>query len=137
MGDTAGKAGYVSINATDVTAYIDNSSLARLRDRLDTSAFGDTSKTSIGGLYSSTFSVGGTYDGTAATIGAYLDTWHRTDAGVAVVYAPAGNTGGNEKFTGTIHVRSYTYRQTAPGKVEWSAECESHGGTAGLDRGIV
>lgn len=137
MADTAGRAGYVYINATDVSAYVDDASMQRIRDRLDTSAFADTSKTSIGGLYSATFTIGGTYDGAAATIGGYLNTWHTTDAGVSISYSPAGNTAGNEKFTGTIHVASYTYRQTSIGKVEWSANCESHGGTAGLDRGTI
>ncbi len=112
-----GKAAYVSIDATDVTAYTDNQSLARVIALAETTVFGNDDATSIAGVRSHTISIGGGWDPTLDGVMVGSDD----GAVVAFVCNPEGNTSGDVTYSGNCLIENYTWNAGVSDKVTWNA----------------
>jgi hypothetical protein len=75
----------------------------------DTTTFGSTAHSFIGGLTNGKITIQGLWDKTA-TVGSKTVFQPKigTSTPTAFVYGPEGNTTGNVKYTGTAVVESYT-----------------------------
>lgn len=106
----------------DISAYCDNVDFPLTADTAEVTTFGDSSKEYIAGLKDATISISGSWDATADAILAGI-------VGVAGTfeYGPAGNTGGNVKFTGEAICTSYNVSAPVGDKVSFSAEFQCTG----------
>ena len=112
-----GKNAYVSIDATDVTAFTDNQSLARVIALAETTSFGNDDTTSIAGVRSHTISIGGGWDPTLDGVMVGADD----GSSVAFVCNPEGNTSGDVTYTGNAFIENYTWNAGTTDKVTWNA----------------
>ena len=106
----------------DISAYCDNVDFPLTADTAEVTTFGDSSKEYIAGLKDATISISGSWDATADALLAAI-------VGVAGTfeYGPAGNTGGNVKFTGEAICPSYNVSAPVGDKVSFSAEFQCTG----------
>ena len=106
----------------DISGYCDNVDFPLTADTAEVTTFGDSSKEYIAGLKDATISISGSWDATADAILAAI-------VGVAGTfeYGPAGNTGGNVKFTGEAICTSYNVSAPVGDKVSFSAEFQCTG----------
>ncbi len=117
MAKQPGYTAYFSLDASDISTYLDTQSLDRLRNILDVSAFGDTDKVHIAGMRSHAISLGGPWDPTGDAV---LDG--ADDAAVvAFVFGPEGNTSGDIQYSGNALFAQYTVTVGVDDKVTWSA----------------
>lgn len=88
----------------DVSAYVTQTGLKRLRDMADTTPIGgSTAKTYIPGLRDATIPIEGNYDPTADD---YFSTMFANDSSAAFEYYPYGTTATNIKYTGSFFLAS-------------------------------
>lgn len=127
MATVAGRVGYFSLNATNISTYLDDVSLQRVKDLIDSNHFGGTSKEFTEGLRDANLTVSGNYDSTLANLSDVLNTAYTTSGGVAFEFGPNGNGGGNEKFSGTVHVKDYGIKQGVGTIVKFSASLQVTG----------
>lgn len=125
-----GHESYFSLDASDISAYLDSQSLGRARDMLETTTFGNTDKTSIVGLRSHTVDFSGPWD---PAVDAILDGAD-DGASVAFVFGPEGNTAGDVTYSGNALFSSYSVSSGVAGRVEWSASFQP---TGAVTRGTV
>lgn len=130
MAFTHGKNAYVSMDATNVTAYCDTQSLDRVIALAATTAFGDNDDTSIAGVRSHTISIGGHWDPTLDGVMVGADD----GAVVAFVCNPEGNTTGDITYTGNCLITNYNWSAGTSDRVTWSA---SFTVTGAVTRGTV
>lgn len=102
MAFSHGSKATLSINGTDVTAYLTSISLSREADTAETTTLGKTSKTYIPGLKDGSFSIEGLDD---AALDAVLSA--ALGAQVPFVYRPAGTGAGKIEYTGNAIGTSY------------------------------
>ena len=95
--DTAGS----SRNISDTVTNVD---FPETIDTAETTAFGSTSKSYIVGLRDATISVSGIWD---ATVDGYI-RGGAEPASRSFIFGPAGDTGGNVKYTGEAIVTNYS-----------------------------
>jgi hypothetical protein len=118
-----GKDSFISVDASDISSYTDGVTHDRSVDTAETSAFGDDDKTFIAGLEDGSFSLNGHWDATAAAALAAC-----FDGGVvAMVYGPAGNTGGNVEYTCNALITNYSETSGVADRVNWSASFQRTG----------
>lgn len=111
---------------TDISAYVDSvGGIANTTDMLETTTFGSTSKSFIGGLRNGdTISVSGKWDSTlntqiTALLGATSSsTWE---------YHPAGTTAGLPKVSGECFVTSYEVSSAVADLVTFSMSLQITG----------
>lgn len=126
MAFVAGKGAVVKLAGTDISAYTDSiSGVDNSTDMLETTSFGSTSKTFIGGLRNgSKINISGKWDSTLHGVinpllgSASSSTWE---------FGPAGSTVGNAKWTGNCFVESYEPGAQVGGLVTWSATLQVTG----------
>lgn len=126
MAFVAGKGAVVKLAGTDISAYTDSfGGLDNATELLETTAFGATSKSFIGGLRNgSKLTISGKWDSALhTTINALLgsasaSTWE---------FGPAGSTVGNVKFTGNCFVETYEVGAQVGSLVTWSASLQVTG----------
>jgi predicted secreted protein len=95
--DTGGS----SRNISDTVTNVD---FPETIDTAETTAFGSTSKSYIVGLRDATISVSGIWD---ATVDGYI-RGGAEPASRSFIFGPAGDTGGNVKYTGEAIVTNYS-----------------------------
>jgi predicted secreted protein len=95
--DTSG----TSRNISDTVTNVD---FPETIDTAETTAFGSTSKSYIVGLRDATISVSGIWD---ATVDGYI-RGGAEPASRSFIFGPAGDTGGNVKYTGEAIVTNYS-----------------------------
>jgi predicted secreted protein len=95
--DTGGS----SRNISDTVTNVD---FPETLDTAETTAFGSTSKSYIVGLRDATISVSGIWD---ATVDGYI-RGGAEPASRSFIFGPAGDTGGNVKYTGEAIVTNYS-----------------------------
>jgi len=91
-------------------------------DTAETTAFGSTSKSYIVGLRDATLSVSGIWDATVD--GYFIGT---EPASRTFIYGPAGDTGGNVKYTGEAILTSFSISNPVGDVVTYSADFQVTG----------
>lgn len=116
----------------DISAAVTSANLDRARDTAETSAFGSTAKSYIGGLRDATLSFDGNWDQTL--IDNILDAYDQ-DAAVAFEFYPVGQAGsGLPKESGNVIVTSVSQASSVDDKVTFSCELQVTGAvTRGTD----
>jgi len=108
-----------SDSLTDVSAYVNNSSLQQIADLLETSMFGNAAKTFIGGQTSATISISGGFDVT-------FDAIANAAVGTAKTFNlyPNGEPVGasKPKYSGECLLTGYTISGSVGGLAEWSCD---------------
>lgn len=117
MAFSHGKDTHFTLDATDISAYTDTSSLERAVENAEVTTYGDDDREYIAGLRGHNIPLGGPWDPTldAAVIGA--------DDGAVVpfIFGPAGSTTGLVKYSGNCLFQNYTVSSPVSGRVAWSA----------------
>lgn len=108
MTKIVGRNTFVSIDGTDISNAISDSTLAQMKEKLEAPAYGDTSKVYLPGLKDGSFNFSG-YHTTDASLA--LDTAFGNDTAV-IVYGIEGNAAGKPKKTFTVMIDNY--EETAP-----------------------
>lgn len=88
----------------DISDTVTNVDFPETLDTAETTAFGSTSKSYIVGLRDATISVSGIWD---ATVDGYI-RGGAEPASRSFIFGPAGDTGGNVKYTGEAIVTNYS-----------------------------
>lgn len=88
----------------DISNTVTNVDFPETIDTAETTAFGSTSKSYIVGLRDATISVSGIWD---ATVDGYI-RGGAEPASRSFIFGPAGDTGGNVKYTGEAIVTNYS-----------------------------
>lgn len=109
-----GKDSTISIDATDISAYSDSTSLNKIKDLFETTTFGSDDKTFIDGLREHDVSLGGKWDATCDAVMDGADD----GASVAFSYSPDGGT---TTYSGNCFISNYTIDSPVGGGVTWSA----------------
>jgi hypothetical protein len=114
--DTAGTSRDISDTLTSVD-------FPETVDVAETTAFGSSAKSYIVGLTDATVSVSGIWD---ATVDGYFKGGAEP-ASRTFIYGPAGDTGGNVKYTGEAILTSYSTSNPIGDVVTFSAEFQCTG----------
>ena len=111
---------------TDISAYIDSvSGIANTTDMLDTTVFGQDSKSYAPGLRNGdTISVSGKWD---ATLNTHITGLLGLTTSSTFDYSPAGTAGGTPKFTGECFVASYEVSSAVADLVTFSMSLQITG----------
>lgn len=114
-----GKTAYVSLSATDLSAFCTSVGNKRSADSHDVTTFGKTRKVYAGGLLDGTFDISGIYDNGASGPKAIVEPLIGTV--VELIYRPEGT--GSGKPETTVDVLVTAYEETAPvaDMVTWTA----------------
>lgn len=109
----------------DLSSAGTSCSLDLSKDTVETTAFGSTSKTYVGGLRDATFTIEGARD---ATIEGYVYTSFLQSASVAWEYYPEGTASGKVKYTGNVILtKGPGPSASTDDTVKWSAEAQVTG----------
>jgi hypothetical protein len=111
---------------TDISAYIDSvSGIANTTDMLDTTVFGQDSKSFAPGLRNGdTISISGKWD---ATLNTHITGLLGLTSSSTFSYSPAGTGGGTPKFSGECFVASYEVSSAVADLVTFSLSLQITG----------
>jgi len=112
-----------SDSLTDISAYVDSSSLSRLVELADTTAYGDEDRTFIPGLGTATIPISGPFD---ATHDAIIGTPVQQKVARGFDFDPIGG-GVAGRFTGECFIVDYTIDVPVGDKIGWSASLVTTG----------
>jgi hypothetical protein len=124
MATPHGSNSYISVDAQDLSAWVDSVTVGRAQDTAQTTAFGDDDHTFIAGLKSGTFSLGGHWDATTQD-GTLTGTFDGSS--VEIIYGPEGNTAGQVSYTANCLVTDYSVSSPVADKVSWTASFQRTG----------
>lgn len=117
-----GKNTYVSLNATDLSAYTKTTTYNRSADSHDVTTYGKSSKVYVGGLLDSTITLEGVYDngvsGPRGIIRPLLGTV------VTFVFRPEGTGSGKPQDTGSVVVTAYNESSPVDDVIQWTCELQ-------------
>lgn len=109
MAELIGGAGaVVTINSVDLSDHITAASLEISYDDVDTTAFGDSTRTRIAGLGDATLSVTFNQDYAASEVDATLNGLVGSTTAFELTPAAGSVSATNPKYSGTVLVTSYT-----------------------------
>ena len=110
-----GKTSTMSIDATDISARVDTTSLNKVKDLAETTNFASTgdNKEFIDGMRGHEISIGGPWDATVDAIMAGADD----GSSVLFDYSPDASI----NYTGSCFISNYSISSPVGGRVEWSA----------------
>lgn len=119
-----GRLAYFKLATTDLSAVMDNIDFDHGTDVHETTTYGKTYKTKMGGLKEASFSIGGLYDSTAVT---GPETVIPPLVGTVAVfeYGPEGNTPTKVKYSGSVVVEKYTQSAPVGDMVRWKATLQT------------
>jgi len=111
---------------TDISTYVDSvGGLANTTDMLETTTFGATSKTFIGGLRNGdTITVSGKWD---TTLNTQLTGLLGLSTSSTFEYSPAGTAASTPKVSGECFVTSYEVSSSVADLVTWTASLQISG----------
>jgi len=101
----------------DISAYVTNVDFPQPIDTVETTTFGNSSKTYIPGLKDANISIEGEWD---PTVDGYLAGIVGGDAG-DFEYGPEGSTAGDIKYSGSCICTGYNVKSSISGEVKFSA----------------
>jgi hypothetical protein len=122
-----GKNAALTIATKDISAFMDSMDLNFDLDTADTTAFGATWKTAIGGVPSGTMALSGFYDPTATTgPGAVLVPLLLAGTLTTALVYPGGTASGQSLYTITSGAIVTSYSESSPvgGVVSWKANVQ-------------
>lgn len=123
-----GKDTVFSLDGQDISEHLTNVSFPRQQDTHDSTTFGQTGHTFIGGLTNGTFSLQGFWDKTAVSGSAtVLDGLIVEGTPVAWEYGPEGGTTGDIKYSGNGIVQSVDYASPVADLVTFAATIQISG----------
>lgn len=119
-----GRSVYLKLGTSDLSAYADNTDFPVSADVHETTTYGKSWKTKVGGLKAGSFSVGGLYDATAVT---GVETVLRPMVGTTVVFevGPEGNAAGKVKYSGSCVVENYNLSAPVGDMIRWTASLQT------------
>lgn len=111
---------------TDISAYVDSvGGIANTTDMLETTTFGSTSKTFIGGLRNGdTITVSGKWD---TTLNTQMTALLGLSTSSTFEYSPAGTAASTPKVSGECFVTSYEVSSSVADLVTWTASLQISG----------
>lgn len=119
-----GRLGFFKLATNDLSAWIDSTTFDQTADVHETTTYGKSWKTRIGGLKDASFSIGGIYDAAAGGPEAIL---RPLVGGAATAYewGPEGNASGKPKYTGSVVVESYQQSVPVGDVIRWTATLQN------------
>lgn len=111
---------------TDISAYVDSiGGISNTTDMLETTTFGSTSKTFIGGLRNGdTITVSGKWD---TTLNTQMTALLGLSTSSTFEYSPAGTAASTPKVSGECFVVSYEVSSSVSDLVTWTASLQISG----------
>ena len=109
----------------NLSAYADNLGLPQSTEQLDTTTFGNASKTFIPGLQDGdTLSMSGPYD---VVIHTHLTTAKNAGSLLGFIFGPGGSVASQARTAGSVYVANYQVTTGVGGRVEYSASLQVAG----------
>jgi hypothetical protein len=126
MAKIHGKTAVFKVGSNDISAYANDISFKQKADTSDTTTFGQTGHTYIGGLTDGTCTVKGIYDNTAVTgpraaVQALLGTV------VSITYQPEGTAASKAQSMFDAVVSAYEESAPVADVITWSADFQISG----------
>lgn len=115
-----GRLGYFKLSTNDLSAFMDNIDGGVESDEHETTTYGKSWKTRLGGLKDGTYSIGGLYDSAAGGPQTIIPPLVGTV--VAFEYGPEGSTTGKVKESGNVLVMNFRKSQPVGDVIRWTAE---------------
>lgn len=111
---------------TDISAFVESvGGIANTTDMLETTTFGSTSKTFIGGLRNGdTITVSGKWD---STLNTQMTALLGLSTSSTFEYSPAGTAASTPKVSGECFVTSYEVSSSVADLVTWTASLQISG----------
>lgn len=119
-----GRLAYFLLGTQDLSAQMDSIDFSHSTDVHDTTTYGKTYKTRVGGLKEGSFSIGGLYDSTAVT-GVETVVPPMIGTVVPFVYGPEGNATGKVKYSGNCVVENFNHTAPVADMVRWTASLQT------------
>lgn len=127
----------ISINATDFSTMLAACTLDISAEEQDTTSFGRTFRTRIGGLKDGSIKLDFHQDFGAAAVDATLFPLLGSQATVVVVPTSGSVSATNPSYTGVYLVSQYSPFASSVGDLATLSVSWNHAGTAGIVRGTV
>lgn len=119
-----GRLAYFKLGTNDLSAWMDDITFDHTADLHETTTYGKSYKTRIGGLKDGSFSIGGIFDAAAGGPEAVIRPLVG-GAATAFEYGPEGSTTAKTKYTGTVIVESYQQSVPVGDVVRWTATLQN------------
>lgn len=113
---------YISVDASDISAFVDASELDRSADIHDVTTYGKNAHVKVGGLLDGKGSMSGTYDSGATGPKAVLEPLLGTV--VPIVRRPEGTGMGKPETTVDAVIGRYVETAPVADMIKWSCELE-------------
>lgn len=120
-----GKETFISLDANDLSAFSNTSSLTRAADSHDVTAYGADNHAFFGGLGNGTCSIGGIYDNGVTGPRAVIEPLVGTV--VELIRRPEGTGAGLPEVTVDVLVVNYVETAPVADMVTWTAELQLSG----------
>jgi len=116
-----GKDTYISLNAANLSTFVNTSELTREADEHDVTTYGKAAHVFQGGLLGGKASMAGVYDNTAGT-GPRAVIRPLIGTVVTLIRRPEGTGAGKPQDSASVHVKSYVETNPVADMVAWSCE---------------
>ncbi len=116
-----GKDTYISLNAANLSTFVNTSELSREADEHDVTTYGKAAHVVQGGLLGGKASMAGIYDNTAGT-GPRAVIRPLIGTVVTLIRRPEGTGAGKPQDSVSVHVKSYVETNPVADMVAWSCE---------------
>lgn len=120
-----GKDTFISLNASDISAFCNTSTFTRTADSHDVTTYGNSDHVYVGGLGDGTASIGGTYDNGATGPRDVIEPLIGTV--VTLIRRPEGTGSGKPQDSVQALVTNYVETNPVAEMVTWSAELQLSG----------
>jgi hypothetical protein len=121
-----GKDTYYTLNATNISAYMNTSQIEKTSDSHNVTTYGQAAHVFKGGLLNSTGTIGGIYD-SSTTSGPRFIIEPLVGSNVAWVERPEGTGAGKPARTGEVLVLKYTETRPVADMITWSCDLQVSG----------
>ncbi len=121
MAFTHGKDTFISLNAANLSTFVNTSELSREADEHDVTTYGKAAHVVQGGLLGGKASMAGIYDNTAGT-GPRAVIRPLIGTVVTLIRRPEGTGAGKPQDSASVHVKSYVETNPVADMVAWSCE---------------
>lgn len=125
-----GKDSTFSIDAVDLTTFLDSITMPEAIDVAETSTMGQDAKTYIEGMSSGTISLSGRWDETASTGPDAVLSGLKGGGATVFVYGPAGDASGAVTYTGDAILTGYSRTSPIGDVVAFTADFQITGPVA-------
>src|SRR5690242_10290798 len=127
MSFVAAKNLFFSLNGVNLSAFCDTIDVERKIDSIDTTTFGNTGHTYLGGMVDGSIKVQGTYDNGVAGPKAVFEPIMDAGLLVTAIYRPEGTGTGKPQSSFSVLVTSYTESSKAADMITWKGDMQISG----------